>query len=87
MEIIGRPPSPCWLKVAGVPLPVWSEGVFRLVGDCSGRTMEVDKKPSALKVLYHGRVEVLLEESQEFPSFVLLWIDDLLCESRGRYHR
>lgn len=49
------------------------------MGDCSGCTMEVDKKPSALKVLSHGRIKVLLEESQEFPPFIPLSIDDLLC--------
>lgn len=36
MEVIGSPPSFRWVRLYGVPLQVWREGVFRLLGDCLG---------------------------------------------------
>lgn len=33
MEVLGTPPNPIWVKVKGVPLQAWHEGVFRLIGD------------------------------------------------------
>ena len=34
MEVLGSPPIPTWVKVKGMPLQAWHEGVFRLIGDC-----------------------------------------------------
>lgn len=43
MEVLGSPRSPTWVKVKGLPLQAWHEGVFRLIGDCIGRTVELDE--------------------------------------------
>lgn len=42
MECMGPPPNPVGLKIQGAPLHVWHEDVFKLIGNCLGRTVEVD---------------------------------------------
>lgn len=36
MEVVGFPPRPQFVKIFGVPLQTWREGIFRLLGDCLG---------------------------------------------------
>lgn len=60
LEVIASPPSPRWVKVSGVPLHAWREGVFSLIGDCLGQTLAVDQDTISKEILTHGRVKVLL---------------------------
>ena len=56
MEVIGRPPQAVWLRFRGVPLHVWTEGIFELLGDFVGRTLEEDIKTIQQEFLLFGRV-------------------------------
>lgn len=67
MEVIGAPPSSRWVRILGVPLHVWRVGVFRLLGDCLGQTLEVDQATISKEVLSHGRVKVRLRKVQQLP--------------------
>ena len=77
MEILGTALNPIWVKVKGVPLQAWHEGVFRLIGDCAGKTVEVDKRTREMEALKEGRVQVLLNSSTTLPLQVPIWVDDL----------
>ena len=77
IEILGTPPNPIWVKVKGVPLQAWHEGGFRLIGDCAGKTVEVDITTREMEALKEGRVQVLLNSSTTLPLQVLIWVDDL----------
>lgn len=33
MEVSGSPPNPSWVKVKGLPLQAWHEGILRLMGN------------------------------------------------------
>eukprot|EP00268_Persea_americana_P009560 TRINITY_DN13823_c0_g2_i8.p1 TRINITY_DN13823_c0_g2~~TRINITY_DN13823_c0_g2_i8.p1 ORF type:complete len:414 (+),score=87.35 TRINITY_DN13823_c0_g2_i8:1496-2737(+) len=77
MEVLGSPPNSIWVTVKGVPLQPWHEGVFRLIGDCVGKTMEIDARTREKKVLTEGRVQVLLNSSTILPLQVPIWADDL----------
>lgn len=41
MEVLGRSPRPCWVRLRGVPLHLWRESIFRKLGDCLGCTLEI----------------------------------------------
>lgn len=78
MEVLGTPPSPIWVKIKGVPLQAWHEEAFRLIiGDCAGKTVEVDARTHEKEVLKEGRVQVLLNSSTILPILVPIWVDDL----------
>lgn len=73
MEVIGSPPCPRWIKFFGVPLQVWKEGISRLLGDCLGCTLEVDRVTILKEVLTHGRVKVKLGKVCKLPFFILFY--------------
>lgn len=77
MEYLDPPPSPSWVRVKGVPLHVWDEEVFRLVGNCLGRTAEIDGYTSSMVNLQEGRIKVLLNKTLSLPCSVLIWVNDL----------
>ena len=51
--------------------------MFRLIGDCVGKTVEVDARTREKEVLKEGRVQVLLNSSTTLPILVPIWLDDL----------
>eukprot|EP00268_Persea_americana_P009406 TRINITY_DN13780_c0_g1_i5.p1 TRINITY_DN13780_c0_g1~~TRINITY_DN13780_c0_g1_i5.p1 ORF type:complete len:144 (-),score=29.00 TRINITY_DN13780_c0_g1_i5:31-462(-) len=77
MEVLGTPPNPIWVKVKGVPLQAWHEGVFRLIGDCAGKTVEVDVRTREMEELKEGRVQVILNHTTKMPLLIPIWVDDL----------
>ena len=77
MEILGRPPGGVWLQFIGVPLQVWREGVFKLLGDCVGQTLEVDRRTIQQEDLLFGRVKVLRDEIRSLHKEILLCLDDI----------
>lgn len=38
MEVLRSPDKPRWLKISGVPMHAWREGIFLLIVDCVGST-------------------------------------------------
>ncbi|XXG42365.1 hypothetical protein AAC387_Pa01g2666 [Persea americana] len=77
MEVIGSPPSFWWVRLYGVPLQVWREGVFRLLGGCLGQTVEVDDNTMSKEVLSHRRVKIMARKVCKLPKEIHLWVDDL----------
>lgn len=57
MEILGSSPCPVWVRFKGVPLQAWHKDIFKLLGDCVGRIVEVDKKTAQKKILREGRAK------------------------------
>ena len=60
-----RPTGEVWLRFIGVPLHVWREGVFRILGNCVGRTLEVDHRKTQQENLLFGRVKLLQDETYD----------------------
>ena len=54
MEVLGFSPSTCWVKIKGLPLQARHKGVFRLIGDCVGKTVEVDVRTQKKEILKAG---------------------------------
>ncbi|KAJ8615144.1 hypothetical protein MRB53_034516 [Persea americana] len=77
MEVIARPPRAVWLRFRGVPLHVWTEGIFRLLGDCVGKTLEVDIRTVKQEFLLFGRVKVKRDDFWNLLKEIILWLDDL----------
>lgn len=77
MEIQGHPLHPYWIRMKGAPLHVWRESIFRKLGNCFGRTLEVDWQTILQENLQFVCVKVLLDDSWQFPSKNPLWLDDL----------
>ena len=67
MEVIGSPPISKWIRLHGVPLQAWNEGVFRLLGDFLGNTLVVDCRTSEKDVLAFGRVKIPCKFPIEIP--------------------
>ena len=57
--------------------------MFRLIGDCVGKTVEVDARTREKKVLKEGRVQVLFNSSTILPMQVPIWVDDLKFKVSG----
>ncbi|KAJ8616575.1 hypothetical protein MRB53_035947 [Persea americana] len=70
MEVVGRPPRPCWVRM--------KESVFRKLGDCLDRTLEVDKKTIDNESLVFGRVKVMLGGDVQLQTKLSLWFEDLM---------
>lgn len=68
MECMGFPPRPCWIKIKNMPLHVWHEEVFKLLGECLGHTVEVDKNTAQKEHLKDGRIKVLLDGRTPLPT-------------------
>lgn len=51
MEVIGSPTHPQWVKFSGVPLQTKRVGIFRLLGDCLGQTLEIDRRTCSKEVI------------------------------------
>lgn len=60
MEFLGPPLFP-WIKIKGVSLNVVARVIFRLIGNCIGRTVEVDEKTSGKESLKEGRRKVIVD--------------------------
>lgn len=65
------------LKIQGVPLHVWDEEIFSLIGNCLGRTVEIDHQTSNKKCLEAGRVKVLLDKSVSLTKSVPIWAEEV----------
>lgn len=77
MEVIGSPPKPCWVRFSGVPLHAWREEILRLLGDCLGESLEVDRLTISKQILTHGRVKVLLGKVRKLSTQIPLWVGNL----------
>lgn len=53
------------------------KGTFRLIGDCVGRTVEVDERTQKMELLKEGRIKILLDKSVNLPVIVPVWVEDL----------
>lgn len=71
-EILGSPPSEVWIRLRGVPLHVWREETFFLLGDYVGSTVEVDPFTSKKEMLLYGRVKVTRDVNQRLPQSIYL---------------
>ena len=60
IEFMGSHPISVWVRFKGVPLYAWHEVVFKLLGDCLGRTAEVDKRTVQREVLREGKIKILM---------------------------
>lgn len=69
-EFLGRPVQPTWVGMHGVPVQVWNEVVFRLLGNCIGRPLLVDSQTAQRNNLEVGTVKVFLNKSDSLPLFV-----------------
>lgn len=56
---------------------MWREGVFKLLGDCVGQTLEVDHRTTQQEDLLFDRVKVLRDETRRLPKEIFLWMDDI----------
>lgn len=55
----------------------WREGVFRLLGDCLGQTLEVEQATCSKEEISFERVKVLLGKVLKLPTHILLLVEDL----------
>lgn len=74
---MGPPPNPVGLKIQGAPLHVWHEDVFKLIGNCLGRTVEVDCRTANKDCLEAGRVKVILDSIVSLPKSVPIWVEEV----------
>lgn len=65
------------MKLSGVPLQAWREGIFRLLGDCLGQTLELDPRMRSKKIISHGRIKVLLGKVNKLSKQIPLLVRDL----------
>lgn len=83
MEVIGSPPTPKWIHFHGVPLHAWHEGVFRLLGDFIGSTIEVDRHTSEKEIIAYGRIGILINRICKLPIEIPLSVGDLVIFVRA----
>ncbi|XXG82969.1 hypothetical protein AAC387_Pa10g0839 [Persea americana] len=77
MEVIDLPPITKWIRLHGVSLQAWNEGVFRLLGGFIGHTIEVDHHTLEKEVLAYGRVKILTSKICKLPLEIPLSVGDL----------
>lgn len=77
MEVLGPPLYPIWVTMKGVLLHAWHEDIFRMIGNCIGRTLEVDQRTISQEVLEEGRIKVVLETVEALPILVPLWVEEI----------
>lgn len=53
----------------------WNE-VFKLLGNCIGKSVEVDWRTTSKEQLLVVRVKVLLDRPISLPTSMALWVDD-----------
>ncbi|KAJ8644802.1 hypothetical protein MRB53_006550 [Persea americana] len=68
MEVMGSPLSDTWIRIYGVPLHVWREETFSLLGECLGSLIEVDPVTSRKDNLLFGRVKVARDPNLKLPQ-------------------
>lgn len=74
---MGSPPCDVWFRFKRVPLHVWREETFSLLGKCMGSLIEVDPFTYRKDNLLFGRVKVARDPNQKLPHKLNLWLDDL----------
>lgn len=67
MEVLGPPPRPLWVHVKGLPLHIWHEKVFDLIGEFLGRAVKVDWRTVEEVDLQWGRIKVILNKTVSLP--------------------
>lgn len=77
MEVLGSPPISPWVEIEGLPLQAWHEGIFKLLGDCIGRTVDVDERTQKKEFLMEGRIKVLIKNTVTLPISIPVWVEDL----------
>lgn len=77
MEFQGSPVWPIWVNMRGVPINAWNEEVFRLLGNCLGRTVLGDSKTSRKEDLEGCQVKVLIDRPVSLPAPMFLWVEDI----------
>lgn len=63
------------MKITEVSLQAWNEEVFKLLGNCVGKSLEVDQRTASKEISDEGRVMVIL--NKPLPASVALWVEDL----------
>lgn len=58
-------------------MQAWREGVFRLLGDVLGRTLEVDHCIALKEILTHGTLKILRGKVGRLPKEIPLKVGDL----------
>lgn len=77
MEVIGSPLRPQWVKISGVPLHARGASIFWLVGDCLGRTLEINPRTSSNEIILHVMIKVLLGKVIKLLVQIPLQVGDL----------
>lgn len=83
MEVIGSRPTTKWIRFHGIPLQAWNEGVFHLLDDFIGSTIEVDRRISEKMIVAYGRVKVLTSRLCKLPLEVPLFVHELLISVKA----
>ena len=71
-----------WIHFHGVPLQAWNEGIFCLLDDFIGSTVEVDRLTSKKINLVYGRVKVRTSRLCNLPLQIPLSFGELLISVR-----
>ena len=60
MDFLGPPPHPTWVLMKGVPLHTWIKEAFKLLGNCLGRAVEIDRRIMSKEHSQSGLIKVTL---------------------------
>lgn len=63
------------MKISGVLMQAWNEAVFKLLRNCVGKSLEVDRRTANKEFFVAGRVKVIMNRS--LPVSVALWVEDI----------
>lgn len=77
MEVLSPLPRPLWVRVKGVPLHIWHEKVFLLIGEYLGRAMKVDCRTVEEVDLHCGRIEVVMNKMVSLPLHFPVWVEGI----------
>lgn len=75
MQFTGYPQRQLWAKILGVPMGAWNEELFKLVGNCNGKSLEVDRRTANKETFVVGCGKVMLNRS--LLAMVGMWVEDL----------
>lgn len=75
MQFTCDPQRQLWVKILGVPMWAWNEEVFKLLGNCNGNSLEVDRRTTNKETFVAGCRKVMLNRS--LLAMVGLWVEDL----------
>lgn len=83
MEVIISSSTPKWIRFLNVPLQVWHEGVFRLLREFIGSTIEINRRMSEKEIIAYGHVKVLTSRICKLPIEIPLSVGDMIISVRA----